>query len=141
MKVFVDTNVMLDYISKRSARYDDARAIMESFRSGRNKGYIAAHSVTDVFYVLRKEYSDEERRTLLALYLDLVDVVRTDRDKIISALERKDFHDFEDCLQDECAFACDADYIVTRNVKDFEQSKVKAITPADFIETTGLKRS
>ena len=141
MKVFVDTNVMLDYISKRSACYDDDRAIMESFRSGRHKGYIAAHSVTDAFYILRKEYSDEERRTLLALYLDLVHVVRTDKDKIISALERKDFHDFEDCLQDECAFACGSDYIVTRNVKDFEQSKVKAITPADFIKTSGLERS
>lgn len=134
MKIFLDTNVILDYISKRRKYYDDVRAIMETCRSGINKGYVAAHSVTDVFYILRKEYSDDERRTLLSLYLDLVDVVGIDRGKIISAICRKDFHDFEDCLQDECAFACGADYIVTRNTKDFEQSKVKAISPSDFLK-------
>ena len=139
MKVFVDTNVILDYISKRREYYDDARAIMETCRRGVNIGYIAAHSVTDVFYILRREYSDNERRTLLSLYLNLVEVVGIDKEKIISAIKRKDFHDFEDCLQDECAFACGVDYIITRNVKDFEQSRIKAITPAEFIETTGLE--
>ena len=52
----------------------------------------------------------------------------------VEALEREEFSDFEDCLQDECAKGIGADYIITRNVKDFEQSKVPAITPEQFLE-------
>lgn len=42
--------------------------------------------------------------------------------------------DFEDCLQDECATSVCADYIITRNIKDFEQAQVKAILPEKFLE-------
>lgn len=53
--------------------------------------------------------------------------------KICSALDNEDFHDFEDCLQEECAVAVSADYITTRNIKDFSISRVPAISPDEFI--------
>lgn len=53
---------------------------------------------------------------------------------IISAIERKEFADLEDCLQEECSVSIGADYIVTRNVKDFTTSRVPAILPNDFLE-------
>jgi len=53
--------------------------------------------------------------------------------KIISALNNENFTDFEDCLQDECASDFNADYIVTRNISDFKDSKVKAIEPSEFL--------
>lgn len=46
----------------------------------------------------------------------------------------EDFSDFEDCLQEECAVAVSADYIVTRNPKDFVSSRVPAILPNDFLK-------
>ena len=49
------------------------------------------------------------------------------------ALERNDFPDFEDCLQDECAAQNHADYIITRNTNDFLTSSIPAITPSDFL--------
>jgi len=54
--------------------------------------------------------------------------------KILSALSNEDFSDFEDCLQEECAFAISADYIVTRNTKDFASSRVPVIPPDKFLE-------
>ena len=45
-----------------------------------------------------------------------------------------DFSDFEDCLQMECAKSYEADYIVTRNVSDYETSEIKAITPKDYLK-------
>lgn len=54
-------------------------------------------------------------------------------DTVRHALERNDFPDFEDCLQDECALQNHADYIITRNTDDFKNSSVPAITPADFL--------
>ena len=47
---------------------------------------------------------------------------------------RKEFIDFEDCLQDECAEEIGAAYIVTRNIKDFTKSKIPAVIPSDFVD-------
>ena len=66
--------------------------------------------------------------------MKLVSVVGIDKDMIDNALLRQEFTDVEDCLQDECAIICGADYIVTRNISDFEESKVEAITPETFLE-------
>ena len=46
----------------------------------------------------------------------------------------KDFKDFEDCLQDECAINIDADYIITRNTSDFRTSTINAITPEQLLD-------
>ena len=54
--------------------------------------------------------------------------------KLVSAVLNFDFADFEDCVQDECAAAINADYIITGNVKDFQSSKVKAVTPEEFLK-------
>ena len=55
----------------------------------------------------------------------------------MNALDNANFKDFEDCLQDECAAAVHADYIITRNAKDFMYSRVKAVTPEEFLKLHG----
>ena len=62
-----------------------------------------------------------------------IDVISVGHKQIIDAIRNVDFKDFEDCLQDECAVAVGADYIVTCNIKDYEHSKVKAVTPDEMI--------
>lgn len=98
------------------------------------EGSIAAHSVMNVFYILRKEFTIEERRKTLTDLCEILTVVGIDKGKIISALANDDFTDVEDCLQNECAIDFSADYIITRNVKDFEKSSVPAILPGYFLE-------
>lgn len=61
-------------------------------------------------------------------------VVGIKHEQIVEALNRNDFKDFEDCLQDECAFDINASYIVTRNIKDYSNSKIPAIMPEQFLE-------
>ncbi len=55
-------------------------------------------------------------------------------EKIISAIDNGQFLDFEDCLQEECAVAETVDYIVTRNIEDYKQSRVKVIEPEKFVK-------
>lgn len=55
-------------------------------------------------------------------------------EKIISAINNEQFLDFEDCLQEECAAAETVDYIVTRNLSDFKQSRVQVIEPEEFVK-------
>ncbi|MBR1741036.1 MAG: hypothetical protein IJ733_04030 [Lachnospiraceae bacterium] len=55
----------------------------------------------------------------------------------MEAIRNKDFSDFEDCLQDECAFESGAEYIITCNIKDFANAKVQAVNPEQFLEIYG----
>lgn len=134
MRVLLDTNILIDYISKRAPYEENARRILQLCMEKEIDGCIAAHSVMNIFYILRKEMSLEERRSFLIDLCKFLTVVGIDKNKIVNALKNDNFSDVEDCLQDECAAAFSAEYIVTRNVNDFENSKVKAITPDEFLE-------
>ena len=135
MKILVDTNVLIDYLAGRKPYYEDADRVIRLCIEHKIKGYMAAHSVTDMYYILRKDYKESSvRRIMIKSLFDILDVSGINRDVLVNALDREDFEDFEDCVQDECAEMVAADYIVTRNVKDFEHSKIPAIAPDEFLK-------
>lgn len=118
----------------RQPYYDLADSIVRLCVEKKIDGRMAAHSVPNMFYILRKSMSDEERRKVLKLLCQIVKVEGIDADKVLSALDNSEFQDFEDCLQEECAVMMNAEYIITRNVKDFSASRVPAILPEDFLK-------
>lgn len=61
-------------------------------------------------------------------------VTGASHEKVVDAVNREDFPDFEDCLQVQCAKKIKADYIITRNVSDYVCSNVQAVTPKEFAE-------
>ena len=65
-------------------------------------------------------------------------VTGASHEKVCDAIERGEFSDFEDCLQDECAQEVSADYIITRNIEDFKCSRVKAIDPQEFLKIMNI---
>jgi len=134
MKILIDTNVLIDYLSGREPYFTLADEIIKLCRDKKIVGYMAAHSVPNMFFILRKEYTGEERRTMIKSLFDMLSVSGIDEKTLLPALDRENFKDFEDCLQDECAVAVSADYVVTRNVKDFINGKVTALTPEDFLQ-------
>ncbi len=131
-RVLIDTNILLDYILKREPFYEDAKDVV-SFCVDDGKGCIAAHSVSNIFYILRKDYDLKTRREILFNLCTIFDVEGIDKDKLLAGLENEKFTDFEDCLQMECAKAYGAEYIVTRNISDYKYSEIKAILPKDYI--------
>lgn len=133
-RILVDTNVLLDYLLTREPFYEDAEKIVLACVEGKVKGCIAAHSVPNMFFILRKDYSPEERREVLLNLCRIFDVEGIDKAKLLSGLQNGDFSDFEDCLQMECAKAYGAEYIVTRNIDDYKTSEIKAILPKDYLE-------
>ena len=137
-KILIDTNVLLDYLLTREPFYEDAKNIILSCADGKVKGCIAAHSISNMFFILRKDYTTEERREVLSNLCLLFDVEGIDKDKLLAGLENEDFSDFEDCLQMECAKAYGADFIVTRNVSDYSASEIVAIEPKDYLKKNVL---
>ena len=132
-KILVDTNVLLDYLLTREPFYEDAKNIVLACVDGKVKGCIAAHSISNMFFILRKDYDAKERRELLVSLCSVFDIEGIDKTKLLAGLYNEEFSDFEDCLQMECAKAYGAEYIVTRNIDDFKSSEIKAVLPKDYL--------
>jgi predicted nucleic acid-binding protein len=132
--VLIDTDVLMDYITEREPFYENAEKIVKLRRLRLFDGYISSQCIANMFYILRKKFSIDERKEVLLGLCYLFSVCAINERMNITALEDKDFDDFEDCLQMQCAVNVNANYIVTRNIKDFEHSEVKAITPDTFLK-------
>lgn len=68
---------------------------------------------------------------------NILTVTSASHEDVVSAIKNDMFKDLEDCLQDKCAIGVNADYIITRNIPDYQKSVCKAITPEQFLDITG----
>ena len=134
MRILFDTNVIMDFIIKRENFSDDAEKVIAFCMESNAQGYIAAHTVPNLHYILRKYLTSEQKKDILLEICRMFIVIGIDTLKLISALQNTDFTDFEDCLQVECAKEYDADYIITRNIKDFRWSTIPVLEPSEFIK-------
>ena len=133
MVVLIDTNVIIDYLTTREPYYEASSEIITKCARGELTGYIAFHSVPNLWYILRKVPEDKRRGWLLDI-CSFLRVTGISHAEIVKALKLSNFKDFEDCLQDKCAVNVNAEYIITRNPVDFSTSEVQAILPEDFLK-------
>ena len=137
MRILLDTNILIDYLTEREPFYQDARRILLACKNKQYDGVVAAHSIVDMFFILRKHFTHTERRKMLLAFLEILHVEVIDEEKLKTALKNEEFTDFEDCLQVECAKAAQVDYIITRNVKDYGLSVTEVLSPKEFVEKLG----
>lgn len=131
----IDTNVIINFITKRDDFYKDACVqIMKLCAENAFKGYVAFHSLSTIWYVIKKQESDEQARAWLNDICNILTVTGATQVQIKEAINNSDFRDFEDCLQDECAVHAKVQYIVTCNVKDFQYAKTPVVTPDVFVD-------
>ena len=133
MRILIDTNVLIDAAAMRMPFYTFSEKVIDICHRD-VEGVIAAHSIVNMAYLLRKNLTLSEFKELILSLSEFIKIESIDIEKIFRAIEDKDFKDFEDCLQLQCAIDFNADYIVTRNVADFKSSKIPAITPQDFLK-------
>lgn len=95
--------------------------------------YAAAISFATASYILSKNNDNNRIKTLIADFCNICKVVATD-EECVNYATISDFEDFEDAMQYKCAEKAKADYIVTRNIKDFKTASIKVGTPEDFLE-------
>lgn len=133
MVILIDTDIILDAILKRTPFDSDAYNVLKMADENKINAYIAAFSMTDIYYFISKNLSHEERiRTIKALFniMDTVNVSKTDIEK---AMLLPEFKDFEDALQMQCLKKIKGDFIITRDDK-FQKISSKAISPKEFIQ-------
>lgn len=139
MVVLVDTNVIIDYLTTREPYYKASSEVMMKCAEKKLTGYVAFHSIPNLWYILRRIPEDKRREWILDV-CSLLQVVGVNHAEVIKAVKMKNFGDFEDCLQDRCASSVGAEYIITRNVMDFVDSEVQAILPEDFLKIFDSKQ-
>lgn len=133
MKVLIDTNVILDVLCNRSEFVEDSSRVWKYCEVNQIKGYISALSVPNIVYILRKELTPQKTQQLIQQILMIFEVIDLKSSDLKNAAEMLS-SDFEDAVQMCCANRIKADYIVTRNIRDFKESKVPALKPSEFLE-------
>ena len=132
-KIFLDTNVIIDFLGERKGFFDNAARIICD--ADKNLINIACSSLSfsNIAYILRTEYTYEEIKLKLSLFSQICEITKVDKEIVTKALESK-YTDFEDALQYYSAISAGADCIVKRNVKDFKEHAIPVITPAEYLQ-------
>lgn len=133
MKVLIDTNVILDVLCNRYKFVEDSSRVWKYCEVNQIEGYISALSVPNIVYILRKELTPQKTQQLIQQILMIFEVIDLKSSDLKNAAEMLS-SDFEDAVQMCCANRIKADYIITRNIRDFKESKVPALKPSEFLE-------
>jgi predicted nucleic acid-binding protein len=135
MKVLIDTNILLDVILLRNPHLELSKRVLQCCQSLVD-GYIAVHTFSNMFYILHEteDFSIEECRNTFNKLLYVFDVASLNKSDVIAAVNNEAFDDLEDSMQHQSSISSELDYIVTRNVDDFEKAIVPAITPEEFLK-------
>jgi len=131
-KVFLDTNIIIDFLTNRQPFSIEAAKIFELSVKGELKIYISSLSINNIHYIVSRLESKKKALNLINKLLPLVEilpVIRSTIEKTILA----EFKDFEDGLQNFCAEEGNLNTIITRNIKDFSKSKLSIQTPKEYL--------
>ena len=133
MKILIDTNVILDVLCSREKFLEDSSKIWKLCEVKKLDGYVSALSIPNIVYILRKELTPEKTQQIIDqifIVFNIIDLKAVDL-KEAAAMKPSDY---EDALQMICASRIKADFIITRNIKDFMESKITAIKPSELLE-------
>jgi predicted nucleic acid-binding protein len=132
MKLFLDTNVILDLIINRKPFFEDIAKIVTLYEE--RKCVLATSSVSFVNcnYILGKNIKKEkvlDNLKILRSFCSILEVSQSEIDISLSS----NFNDFEDAVQHYCALKNNCDYIITRDSKDFKNSEIPVMTATEFL--------
>lgn len=133
-KVMIDLNVVLDVLQEREPFYEASAALLAAVKTGMIEGYLAAHILKTLFYLIQKGKSSADARAMITNLLQFLKITAIDQSTIEQSLNL-DYRDFEDAVQMIAAIQCKADYLITRNIKDYMPALLPVIQPVDFMGT------
>ncbi|MDX2096931.1 MAG: PIN domain-containing protein [Leptolyngbyaceae cyanobacterium bins.59] len=132
MKILIDTNIVLDLILEREPFVEGAIALFERIEQGNLEGSIAATTITNIFYIIRKAKGREVALDAINRLLSGLQFYAVNRQTIETALSLGQ-KDFEDSIQLACAILNQLDGIVTRDPKDFSGSNLPIYSPTELL--------
>ena len=135
IRVLFDLNIVLDVLQQREPFYETSAQLLAYAETGKIVGYIAPHSLTTLFYLIEKDQSSSHAKVAITSLLQVLEVASVDQSTIEQALSFP-YEDFEDAVQMMAAVQCKAEYLVTRNVRDFQPAPLSVIQPSELLALT-----
>lgn len=132
MKVFVDTNVLLDVLTRRKPFYRAAVQVWSLAERGEIRGFISVISFNNIYYIVRKTENKRKADRALCMLRDVFESIAPDRQVLNQSID-SDMDDFEDAVQFHSAVRVKAAYLVTRNPDHFPTSCLPVMTPDEFL--------
>lgn len=132
MRFLIDANIVLDVLMNRQPYVTDSANILKLCETEQAEGYISSLTFANLVYIMRKELNPEGIELVLeklSIIFRFTDLTSSD---LLNAAKLK-WKDFEDAVQCVTAERIHADHIITRNIKDFKDSSITAITPTELL--------
>lgn len=132
MVLLIDANIILDVLLNRPDYVKDSAMIWKLCETEQMKGYVSTLTFANLFYIMRKQLDPEKIEDVfhkLNLIFEFADFSVSD----LTHAADLNWKDFEDAVQSVIAERIHADYIITRNVRDFSKSRVMAFTPPELL--------
>lgn len=132
-KIFIDTNIILDFALKREPFYENAKQIIENIGNDIHLGFVSTSMITDIYYLLSKRKGNKKTIAFLKYFSRIITFLNVSPEIIIKSIESEPI-DFEDAIQYEVALTNSLDYLITRKKKDFPIGEVKVLSPKEFLD-------
>jgi hypothetical protein len=131
-QVLFDLNIILDVLQERDEFYEFSAQCLAYAEAGEVQGWLAAHSVTTLFYLIAKDHSPAQSRVTLTSLLQFLKVAPVDHNTIEGALSMP-YQDFENAVQMMAALEVQADHLLTRNARDYDPAPVEVVGPVELL--------
>ena len=136
-RIFVDTNIVIDLLSRREPFFEESAILFSLADKKEIELAISSLTIANTSYALLRQMDPNKSKSILRKLRLIVNILPLN-DKIVGlALNDETFSDFEDGLQYFTAIENGQELIITRNLKDFKNSKLPTMTARQFIETIG----
>jgi len=134
-KLFVDSDVIIDFFTDREPYINSASRIFELNELGIVQIYLSAISLNNIYYLTRKYLGHKMAIQIIEELVQITEIIGTTKKEIVQAL-KNDFKDFEDSIQYSSALTITGiDAIITRNTKDYVNSKIAVFTSENYLKT------
>lgn len=133
-KVFLDTNIVIDFLGERKGYYDFSAKILTLADKKKIKVYTSPTSISNCYYILSRHENSKIVLEKLRKF-KLLCGISVMNDEVIEKAVNSDFKDFEDSMQYFSALETNCDIIITRNQKDFKNALIPVMNPESYLNT------
>ena len=134
MKLIIDSNILLDVLYAREPHVEKSLSVWRLCEAGKLQGFVSVLTFANIVYIMRKELDEEKIKDCWEKLSKIFTFVDLRVEDVAMATNRKG-KDFEDELQMVAAERVEADYIITRNIKDFKNSLIPVLPPTEFMDS------
>ncbi len=132
MKLLIDANIILDVLQNRKPHVEQSSIIWKLCETKQAEGYLSALTFANLVYILRKGLTPQKVNEVLKALQLIFEFADLNSSDLVKAAELQ-WDDYEAALQSVIAERVQANFIITRSIRDFKNSQVMALTPSEYI--------